>query len=157
MSADAARARRVTELRDGTADYGDAFEIEIASPTTDSQDAEQWARAIFEESRAPVRLLLVVGWRLVLRLRLGPRPSPDHVLGWLIEAREPDEVRLRLDSPLMTALLTVRVQCGADRSRVAFDTRVTYRRRPARTLWAAVGLVHRRVVPHLLNAAARRN
>ena len=63
-------------------DYTDSFEAPIA--TANDRTPEQWARAVFEHAPRPVRRLLVSGFRYGLGLRLGPRPSPEHVLGWEI-------------------------------------------------------------------------
>ncbi len=104
-----------------------------------------------EGAPLPVRWFLLLGWRAGLGLRLGPRSSPEHVLGWRIAAREPDAVRLELQSVLMTAELVLRV-AG---STAALASSVSYTRRAARPLWAMALPVHRRVVPYLRRAASR--
>ncbi|MFC6881572.1 MULTISPECIES: DUF2867 domain-containing protein [Actinomadura] len=131
-------------------DYGDAFSVPVRPG--DGRSAEAWTRDVFEEAPAPVRAFLLVGWRAVLGLRLGPRPSPDHVLGWAITGREDGAVRLRLESALMTARLTLRLDGGTAR----WTTSVSYRRRPGRALWAVVAPIHRLMVPYLLKRAAGR-
>src|SRR6266567_1907782 len=67
-------------------------------------------RALFSRvPRAKSRWFLLLGWQGVLGLRLGPRPWPDHVLGWRIAETSPEAVRLELRSALMTAHLILRV------------------------------------------------
>ncbi|QKG19566.1 DUF2867 domain-containing protein [Actinomadura verrucosospora] len=130
-------------------DYGDAFTVRVGRG--DGRSAEAWMREVFERAPAPVRAFLLVGWRAVLGLRLGPRPSPDHVLGWTIAEREDGAVRLRLESALMTARLTLRLDGGA----AHWATSVSYRRGSGRVLWAVVAPIHRLMVPYLLKRAAR--
>jgi hypothetical protein len=129
-------------------DYRDRFEVAI--PRTDSRTAEQWLRAVFEDAPRSVRWFLLLGWRGVLGLQLGPRPSPDHILGWRIASRQSEEVRLELDSALMKAQLTLHLSS----STAVWSTNVSYMRPLARPLWAAVGVIHRRMVPFLLGRAA---
>jgi hypothetical protein len=128
-------------------DYASAFEV--LAPGTD-HTAEQWARAMFEAAPAAVRWLLVVGWKYVLRFRLGPRASPDHVLGWKIVAKAPDSIVLELQSPLMSAQKILRTE----QSRTFTMTLVRYERRFARALWLAATPVHHRTEPYLLGRAA---
>lgn len=147
------RAHRVaatleTQATDNPPDYKDAFEVSISK--MDTRTPEQWSRAVFESATRPARWFLLLGWRWVLGLRLGPRPSSDHVLGWRIVSTEPDVIRLELHSTLMTAQLILRVASSA----AVLTTHVYYTRRLARPLWASVGLIHRQMVPYLLGRAA---
>jgi hypothetical protein len=100
--------------------------------------------------RAKSRWFLLLGWRGVLGLRLGPRPSSDHVLGWRIVETSPEAVRLELRSAVMTAHLILRVAS----STVVLTTNVYYTRPLAHPLWAAVGPIHRQLIPYLLGRAA---
>jgi len=100
------RAHRVaapleTRTTDNPPDYRDAFEV--PTDRTDTRTPEQWARAVFESAPRKSRWFLLLGWRGVLGLRLGPRPSSDHVLGWRIVETSPEAVRLELRSAVMTA------------------------------------------------------
>jgi hypothetical protein len=63
--------------------YVDAFAIDLASA---APSAEGRARSVFEGAPVAMRWFMVVGWRLGLGLRLGPR-TPEHVLGWRITGR----------------------------------------------------------------------
>lgn len=149
------RAHRVVgtrDLRDGGTpfDYVDSFAVGTSEP--DARSAEQWFREVFEAPPAPLRWFLLVGWRGVLGLRLGPRPSPDHVLGWRIVSVGTDTARLELRSTSMTAQLELRL-CG---STAVWNTQLRFKRRRARPLWTTVGVVHRHIVPRLLDRAASR-
>jgi hypothetical protein len=112
--------------------------------------AEEWARATFEEAPTAVRLVIVSGWRLALRLRLLPRTSPSSVLGWRILSSTPPAIVLATDSPLLTARLVVQV----DGARVVHTTLVRTERRLGRVVWAAATPIHQLTIPFLLNHAA---
>jgi hypothetical protein len=128
--------------------YADSFAAEI--PAGETRSPEQWARAVFEGAPLPLRWLLVVGFRFGLGLRLGPRSSPDHVLGWRIVATEPDSVTLEARSWCLTSRLVFDV----GESRLTQSTYVSYDRRIAAVLWPPVAIVHRRIVPRLVRHAA---
>ncbi|WP_220208863.1 hypothetical protein [Reticulibacter mediterranei] len=83
-------------------------------------------------------------------MRLGPRPSPDLILGWRIASRQSEEVRLEQHSALMKARLTLHLSS----SPAVWNTNVPYIRPLARPLWTVVGVIHRRIVPYLLRRAA---
>ncbi len=147
------RAHRVaatleTRTTDNPPDYRDAFEV--PTDRTDTRTPEQWARAVFESAPRKSRWFLLLGWRGVLGLRLGPRPSSDHVLGWRIVETSPEAVRLELRSAVMTAHLILRVAS----STAVLTTHVYYTRPLAHPLWAAVGPIHRQMIPSLLGRAA---
>jgi hypothetical protein len=129
-------------------DFACAYEVSIAPD--DSRSSEQWARAVWEGAPAPLRWFMLAGWRLVLRLRLGPRHSPDHVLGWLIVDSSPGETVCHLDSGLLSAH---NVFHKADRTLV-WSTFVTYKGLAARVIWLAVSALHRFLVRIALRRAA---
>jgi hypothetical protein len=112
--------------------------------------AEDWARATFEGAPASVRLVVVAGWRLALRLRLMPRTSPSSVLGWRILSSTTQAVVLATDSPLLTARLVVQVEGAL----VIHTTLVRIDHRLGRVVWAAATPIHQLVIPFLLNHAA---
>ena len=149
------KARQV-ELPDGIraldtlTDPSYTYACEIRAQPGDSRPAEQWARGVFEGAPRPLRWFIVTGWIVGLGLRLGPRPSASHVLGWKILSSTPTTIALGVDSFVLSAHLVVHVQ---DR-RVVHATFVRYERRPARILWTAAAPIHRRVVPYLLRRAA---
>ncbi len=99
-----------------------------------------------------MRWLLVTGFRFGLGLRFGPRPSPEHVLGWAIIDREPDSLTLESRSWLLTSRLVFRTEA----SRVTQSTFVRYDQRIAAIIWPPVSILHRQIVPRLLRHAAAR-
>lgn len=131
-------------------DFACAYDVAIAPG--DHRSSEQWARDLWEGAPAPLRWFMVVGWRVVLGLRLGPRPSPEHILGWRIVERRPEETVCRLESRLLTARNTFRAADG----RLTWSTYVSYRRTPARLIWPPLSLVHRALVRDRLRRAADR-
>jgi hypothetical protein len=133
------------------ADYADTFDLQVAEP--DPRSAEQLARAALEQAPRLVRRVVRTAHVLVLRLRLAPVSSPDHVLGWEVLVREPDAVSLAAESPLLRARIIGR-RVDARTARVT--TVVEHRSRLARPVWVLVGPLHRAVVPLLLRRAARR-
>lgn len=137
-----------TSTTDTPPDYQVTFEV--PTDKADTRTPEQWARALFEHAPLPVRWFLLLGWRWVLGLRLGPRSSSDHVLGWRIAETSPDAIRLELRSSFMTAQLILRVTS----SMAVLTTHVYYTRPLARPLWAVVSLIHQQMVPYLLGRAA---
>jgi hypothetical protein len=146
------RARRVEVTEEatnfGSTDYASAFEVTVRG--TDVRSPEQWARAIFEEAPKAMRWFVLVGWKYVLGLRLGPRLSPSHVLGWKIVSMAPDTIVLDSRSALMTAHKVLRVHS----TRIVVTTFVRYERRPAQPIWLAVAPVHHRTEPYFLGHAA---
>jgi|SRR4051812_39559440 hypothetical protein len=133
---------------DGPLDYRDA--TAVAVPPGDDRPPEAWLRTVFEGAPRPLRIVLRVAWRVGLGLRLGPSGSPDHILGWTIAARSEHAVRVTARSPLLTAVLVLRL-AGGD---AVMTTNVRYRRRLAAPVWAAARPIHRRIVPWLLDRAA---
>jgi hypothetical protein len=98
-----------------------------------------------------LRLFVVVGWRIVLRLRLGPKNSEHHVAGWPIVLRTPETVVLGVESrALGHARLTFRTRPSS----VTASSNVTFERRGGRAIWSVVGWLHRRILPYLLGHAA---
>jgi hypothetical protein len=71
---------------------------------------------------------MLAGWRLVLGLRLGPRSSPDHILGWRVTKQDSNETVCQAASPFLHATNTFERIDG----RLVWSTYVTYDRRIAR-------------------------
>jgi hypothetical protein len=129
--------------------YAAAWEVTIADG--DARSAEQWARATFEDGPQALRAFIVAGWTGGLGFRLGPRPSPDHVLGWRIVTAAPDLIILSVQSALLGA---AHIVLQVESSRVVLASFVRYEKRMARPIWSAVQPVHHRIVPYLLGRAA---
>src|SRR5438034_3845779 len=109
----APRARRVPVVADEPLiggdryDYADAFEIRVREP--DARTAEQFARCALEQAPWLVRWTVWIAHRHLLRVRLGPRSSPDHVL-WL---EDPDVPARRDPSRSGVAATGARCHRGA--------------------------------------------
>jgi len=142
--------RMLNHIAATEADYTDAFEVAITDG--DLRTAEQAFRdALGSEPRALGSLVLWIH-RHVLRFRLGPNSSPDHVIGWRIMGSDQDEIVLATHGPLMRGQLTLRREDG----RAILTTRLHYRHKmAARTIWALVGPLHRAVAPRLMDRSAR--
>ena len=149
----ATRVRQTSPTTDFAAakrdpDFACAYEVAVAP--NDHRSSEQWARAAWEGAPAPLRWFMVAGWRLVLGLRLGPQRSADHILGWHIIDRRPDETVCQLRSGFLDAHNTFRL---VD-ERLVWSTFVTYERPIGRAIWPPVSLLHRPLVRYALRRAA---
>lgn len=128
--------------------YAAAFELGRAA--TDTRSPEQWARAAWEQAPAPVRWLLLVGWRIGLGLRLAPPGASAQVLGWAMTTTTGQAVVLDARSWLMSARNVVELRG----TRVRWTTFVRFDRRPASTLWFLAAPVHHFTIRYLLRRAA---
>jgi Protein of unknown function (DUF2867) len=134
------------------ADYADVFEVPIHPG--DFRTAEQAFRDALGDEPGALGSLVLWIHRHVLRFRLGPYSSPEHVIGWPIMHSDHDEIVLATGGPLMRAQLTLRRENGR---RAILTTRLHYRHSTAaRTVWAMVGPLHRTVAPRLMERSARR-
>lgn len=137
----------ISEMR---VDYADAFAVRVPHP--DRRSAEAWLRCGLEEAPGPVRAVIRVAHRYVLRFRLLPATEPQQVLGWRIEEARPDLIHVTASSPTMRAVLVVR---RPDEYEATITTLLSYERpTTARFLWRLVGPLHRRIAPLLLERAA---
>ena len=93
---------------------------------------------------------MLIGWRLVLGLRLGPLSSPDHILGWRIVERRPDSTVCQLRSWFLNAYNTF----VTDDGHLVWSTFVFYERPPAGLIWPLASLLHRPLVRIALRRAA---
>lgn len=149
-------ARRVPVSADepligtGRFDYADAFEIDL--PKGDERSAEEFARCALEQAPGGIRVSVRTVHRHVLRLRLGPRSSQEHVLGWRIAVSKPDVLQLEAVSPLLgRAVLIVR---RPDPTRLSVTTYLFHTRQTVgRFVWTVVGPLHRLIAPYLLEHA----
>jgi hypothetical protein len=125
-------------------DYVDLYTVTTSEATEKSP--EDWARAALEET--PTGRSAPSLWRL-LGLRLGPRPSPDHVQGWKIADRGDNWIRLEAASWFMTAHAIVQV----DERHVCVALFLRYDRPIAALVWPPVSIMHRQAVPAMLRQA----
>lgn len=132
----------------GEHDFACAYEIAV--DPRDRRATEEWARAAWEGAPTPLRWFMLAGWRFVLGLHLGPRPSPDHILGWQVIERDSDRTVCQLRSGFLSAVNLFRI---AD-DRFIWSTFVTYDRPLARIIWPPVSVIHRVLVRSALRRAA---
>ena len=86
-------------------DYADAFEIHISEGET--RTPEQMFRAALKNGPSVLSLVPVVH-RQVLRLRLGPLASPDHIIGWRVVSSDAEVIHLEASGPLIRAVIVGR-------------------------------------------------
>ncbi len=132
-------------------DYADAYEIRVREP--DERSAEELSRFALERAPWQARWFIWAVQRLLLGIRLGPRSSPDHILGWRILTSQHDVIQLGAVSPVLgRSLIVIRrinQTCARATICICFARPV-----PARVLWAIAGPGHRRIVPYLMERAA---
>ncbi len=151
----APRARRVPvaaeePLGDDRYDYADAFEIRPRE--ADARSAEQFVRSALKDASRLVRWTIWIAHRYLIRFRLAPRLSKDHILGWEILRSESDVVVLQAVSPFLQGVIVGR---KVDPNRAVITTYVFYTRPTVcRVLLKIIGPVHRRIAPYLLERAA---
>jgi hypothetical protein len=151
-----ARRRRVADedsrLFGGHYDYADSFEVDV--PEADARTPEQAFRAALARGPSVARYVPVVPvvHQHILRFRLGPLDSADHLFGWQVVTSTPTVLRLEAAGPLLRGTIVGR---KTDSSTLAFTTFVDYVRPvPARVIWTLVSPLHRLIAPHLLEWAA---
>lgn len=134
-----------------TANYAAAFALTTEAAAT--RTPLEWATAVFEGAPAVLRWCIVFGWMRVLGLKLGPRPSDDHVLGWVISQGDlvVGSTALTAESPLLRASNIVAVESAT----VTWVTLVHYSRAAARPLWAMARPLHQVTIRYLLARADR--
>jgi hypothetical protein len=131
-------------------DYADAFEIGLTAP--DERPAEEWMRCGLEQAPRPLRWTILVAHRFVLGFHLAPRSEPGNILGWRIVSSKPDLSHLQASSPLMVGDLVARRDSPVQMTLLTY---LTFNRRVlGRLVWVAVGPLHRRIAPYLLERAA---
>ncbi len=145
----AVRAAVKPPIRDsGWHDYADAFELAV--PDGFVCDPERVLRRALEEGPRVGGIATAAGWR-VLRLRLGPGRSAEHIQGWRITAGDQHAMQIEASGPLVRGTLVLRCSPRT----VSITTHLRYERSAAgAAVWAVVGVVHRRLAPFLLERAA---
>jgi Protein of unknown function (DUF2867) len=90
----------------------------------------------------------------VLRFRLGPVTSADHIIGWKIAHSDRNQFVLTADGSLMRGRLTL---CRQADQHAVLTTHLFFRHRAtARMVWAVIGPAHRAIAPRLIEHSARR-
>jgi hypothetical protein len=138
-------ARSLSPIRNP--DYVDYFTESIDG--LPERSPEEWARAVLEGTATGRAAPML--WRF-LGLRLGPRPSPDHVQGWKIAARGDDWIRLETSSWYMTGHAVVRTADGV----LSLSLILRFDHPIARVIWPPVSIGHGRAVPAMLHQAVKR-
>jgi hypothetical protein len=139
---------RATEI---LADSDYTFACEVGVAPTDGRSAEQWVRDVFEGAPLALRHFVVLGWIVALGVRLGPRPSSHHVLGWRIAHSTEETIVLEAPFRFGKACNVLRVES----SRVVLVTFVRYEKPLARAVWSIAAVFHERVIPYLMSHAAK--
>ena len=116
------------------------------------RNAAEWAEATFEQATAPLRALVWFGWRWGLGLRLAPRGSPGHVLGWTKLSGDDDTAVIEVDSRFLSARQVFKIE----QETLVHGTVVCQKGRVGRSLWWVASKLHQVIVPFLLSAAGRR-
>lgn len=134
----------------GPISYADTFTMTGLEDDIDETSAEQWARAVL--GNKPNWLEIVV-WPCLLRFTLHHEVSRNMIAGWRISSDEGDEsIRLENSSWVMDANIIVSKAPG----QVSFSTISSYKSIVGRSLWTALGLVHRWALPRLLRKGAQK-
>lgn len=131
-------------------DYADAFEIRVHEP--DARTAERFVRCAWEQAPWLAHRTVLIAQRDVMRLRLGPLTSPNHVAGWKIVTSRPEVIHLETTSPLFRCVIVGR---RVDPTYTVIATYVAYRRpTPARIIWTILRPLHRRFAIYLVEYGA---
>jgi hypothetical protein len=138
---------------DSLADPSYTCAFKILKELNDTRTAEEWLRAMLEEAGSALRAFLITGWIGALRLRLGPRPSTDHILGWKILSATPTKITIGVEGPMLSAHQVVHCRD----SEVVHATIVHFDRSAAKVVWSVAAPIHVRTIPHLMKQARARN
>jgi hypothetical protein len=130
-------------------DYLDLFTA--TTNEASEKPAVDWARVVLEGAPYYIRPGVFVAQRLLLGLRLGPRRSPDYIIGWKIADRGEGWVRIEAASWMMTASLVFKV----DEVGLSMAAFFRYDRRMAALVWPPISIAHRKVGLALMRRALR--
>lgn len=123
-----------------SSDHVDVF---VMSGTMPVRSAVDWAELLIDRGAGRWGQFL---WRQVLRLRLAPPGSADHIAGWRIDQRGDGWVRLGAAGVLMSGSLVV----AAEGRQVHLGTYVRFKSVLGAWLWHRLETYHQRAVPKLL-------
>jgi hypothetical protein len=127
-------------------DYQDAFAVRTAVRLP----AEEWAWLALEKASPAVSGFAYRVQRALLGLRLAPRLSPDHPLGWEMMRVEAASVVLGAQG----GIVTPRIAVITSPEQVVAATLLRYDSSIAPAVWSVVAPVHRAVARYLLEQAA---
>lgn len=142
------KARAVCTL--ATIDYADAFWVDVGA--IKDRTAEQWARAVLDNSPLSIQGPLVAGWSAI-GLKLGCCRPGEHVLGWEITLNTPDVVLLGAGSRIG---LPGQLLFKRSSDRLLFCTFVQQNNAGARAMWKWVEPIHVLTVRRILEQAMLR-
>ena len=133
-------------------DYADAFELTLDRAET--RPAEELMRVALEETPRALQELVRVVWRFALAFDVGPRHSPDHVVGARVTTSTPDLVHLDVQGPVMRGVIAGR----RTRPNQLVVTTFIHYAKPTRAhaTWSVVSPLHRGIARYLLLRAGRR-
>ncbi|WP_081416842.1 hypothetical protein [Arthrobacter castelli] len=109
---------------------------------------EQWARAMFEDSRSLLKRMRDLG---LLGALLSPPQPEGRVAGWMVVDTAAGWLRMESTSQLTSDQVVVRV----DAEGASLTTAVRYERRGSRIVWRLISTQHRRFAPRVLRRAHR--
>jgi hypothetical protein len=131
-------------------DYADCFEVRLDSP--DGHPANMWLRTAIAQAGAPVRRLIRLVHRHVVRFQLDPTDR-DGFLGWNQLISTPDLAAVEANGTLIRAVIVARRH---EPTRYTTSTYLFFHRRTAaRLMWLTVRPVHTQVERRLVAMAAR--
>ena len=133
-------------------DYADAFERQVDHDETAA--AEELVRVALEETPRALRELVRIIWRAALGFEVGPRRSPEYVVGARITTSTPDLVHLDVRGPVMRGVIAGR---RVRPNQFLVTTFIQYvRPTRAHLMWSVVSPLHRLIARYLLVRAGRR-
>lgn len=131
-------------------DYADTFEILLDHP--DDHAAEQWLRTALDRAGEPVRRLVRLVHRNVVRFDLDGIDA-DTSIGWRQVVSQHDVAALEADGSLLRAVIVARRHTP---TRCTGSTYLFFHKRTtARLMWLIVRPLHLQVERQLLASAAR--
>lgn len=130
--------------------YADTLEVSLDQ--RDDHSAEQWLRGALDQTSRPLRRLIRLVHRYIVRFDLDP-DDPDNLLGWHQLVSEPDFAAIEADGSLLRAVLIARRHTP---TRCTGSTYLFFHKQKAsRLMWLFVRPLHLRLERQLLAGAAR--
>jgi hypothetical protein len=137
-------------LRGEPWDYADSFDVLFDEP--DDHPAEEWLRAAIEQAGEPMRRLIRLVHRGIVRFDFD-EDAANGFIGWRQIVAEQDVAAIEADGSLLRAVLVARRHSP---TRCTGSTYLFFHKPTAsRLMWLVVRPIHVRVERHLLAGAAR--